>query len=298
MRALNTIFYGALAFLALGLPLWVSVAAFFTARSAGAVHPLRAAAVAGLVLLAALPIWLVGQALTASARYKKAAKPQAAAGNNAAPPLPGSEYSQLIDIWKKSVEVQQHFNELELQIRNFAVTLLVAVLGATAFALKEHYVITVFNINMSLAAGVCLAGIPGWLGFYFMDRHWYHRLLVGSVKQTVVIENRLKDTIPEIGLSKAIGDASPWNLGPFEIHSSEKIDIFYSVGLSVFIALTCLLLLLGTGSTEVPKTDAVKDSGFAAPAVVPDVKEPTNKQPTPPNTSANSSRAQKKAGRK
>jgi FMN phosphatase YigB (HAD superfamily) len=43
-----------------------------------------------------------------------------------------------LEAWKKTIDVQQHFNDIELRIRNFAITLLVAVLGATAFAMKEH----------------------------------------------------------------------------------------------------------------------------------------------------------------
>ena len=56
-----------------------------------------------------------------------------------APFLPYSEerMTHVMDAWKMSGDVQQHFNDLELRIRNYGVTLLVAVLCATAFALKE-----------------------------------------------------------------------------------------------------------------------------------------------------------------
>lgn len=160
--------------------------------------------------------------------------------------LPGEEYKQIIDIWKASVEVQQHFNDLELRIRNFAVTLLVGVLGATAFALKEHYVISLFGFTLSLAVGICLAGVPGLMGFYLMDRHWYHRLLLGAVSQTVKIEKKFSEKIPELSLTHAIGGKSPVTWGPFEIHSSEKIDIFYCGGLAILLLLSWLLLLIGT----------------------------------------------------
>jgi FMN phosphatase YigB (HAD superfamily) len=46
--------------------------------------------------------------------------------------------AKVLDLWKKTVDVQQHFNDLELRIRNYAVTLLVAVLGASAFAVTAR----------------------------------------------------------------------------------------------------------------------------------------------------------------
>jgi len=225
-------------------PIWLPTIAYLIARSVGAKSPGLIGVFVGIGLVCILPVWLLGNALYISYRHKK--EPKASSGNDEAGPraLPGPEYAQLIDIWKASVEVQQHFNDLELRIRNFAVTLLVGILGATAFALKEHYIVSVLNFKLSLAVAVCIAGIPGWLGFYFMDRHWYHRLLIGSVKQTVHIEDYLRSSVPEVGLSKAIGKESPTAWGPFEIHSSEKIDLFYSVGLAILTVLAGALLLI------------------------------------------------------
>jgi hypothetical protein len=151
---------------------------------------------------------------------------------------------QIIDIWKTSIDVQQHFNDLELRIRNFAVTLLVTVIGATAFSLKERYVVSMGGINFPLAAAILCAGMVGWFAFYFMDKHWYHRLLLGSVKHTVKIEKERAATKSELGLSQSIGRESPWPLwGIFNIHSSEKITLFYAAGFSVLAILTLMVLI-------------------------------------------------------
>jgi phosphoglycolate phosphatase-like HAD superfamily hydrolase len=74
------------------------------------------------------------------------------------PPPPDQRIPQLIDVWNKIVGVQQHFNDMEMRIRNYCIT----VVGAIA-----------------LSVG---------MAFWFMDRHWYHRLLIGSVKQGAVVE--------------------------------------------------------------------------------------------------------------
>jgi hypothetical protein len=170
---------------------------------------------------------------------------------------------QIVDIWKTSIDVQQHFNDLELRIRNFAVTLLVAIVGAMAFSLKERYVVSIGGISFPLAAAVLCAGIIGWLAFYFMDMHWYHRLLLGSVNHSVAIEKDRAVTMPELGLSRAIGKESPWSLwGRFNIHSSEKITLFYAAGLAVLSILT-LMVLIATPST--PQEPPAAPAFAAAP---------------------------------
>lgn len=56
------------------------------------------------------------------------------------PPLgPGQ-----IEIWKKIVEVQQHFDDLELRIRNFALIVTGAFLGLGGYAIKDGGIINAF----------------------------------------------------------------------------------------------------------------------------------------------------------
>jgi hypothetical protein len=47
---------------------------------------------------------------------------------------------------------------------------------------------------------VPLFGIFGAYLFYFIDRYWYHRLLVGSVKHAIEIEKKYKNEMPELSL--------------------------------------------------------------------------------------------------
>jgi hypothetical protein len=113
-----------------------------------------------------------------------------------------------VDIWKKTVEVQQHFNDLELRIRNFALTLLVGILGGTAFAIQQGFYVPAGPYRVSLATLLLLVGFVSWLGFYVLDRHWYHRLLVGSVEHGQRVEAAFANTLPELGLAHAISQAS------------------------------------------------------------------------------------------
>lgn len=142
-----------------------------------------------------------------------------------------------VDAWKKAIEVQQHFNTLELSIRNYAITLLVGALGAAGLAMNYNTRIPLFGTHYLLAPFFLIAGVVGWLAFYLMDRFWYHPLLKGAVAQARSIEDRLKGILPSITLSTAISDASPTALGPIRIHSQTKMSIFY-------LAVTVMLLLL------------------------------------------------------
>jgi hypothetical protein len=142
-----------------------------------------------------------------------------------------------------------HFNQIELQIRNYAVTLLVAVIGASAYALKEHLEARLFEHIFSMALVILPAGILGWSAFYFMDRHWYHRLLMGSVFHTIKIE---KAVGPELQLGVAIGKESPIPVLGKKVHSTQKIDLFYAAGLTFLIVLTGFVLFQDAGFTPTP----------------------------------------------
>ncbi len=155
-----------------------------------------------------------------------------------------SRLKYTFEAWKTSIEVQQHFNSLEMQIRNFAVTVLTAVLGAAAFTLKEPVTIAVYGYELSSTVVLLVGGLIGWLSFYLMDRFWYHRLLKGAVRQAQILEKALQDKVPGIGLSAAIGAASVVKVGDVELHSDGKLDLFY-LGVSlILIALIVFAVLM------------------------------------------------------
>jgi hypothetical protein len=154
--------------------------------------------------------------------------------------------THMLEAWKTSIEVQQHFNTLEMQIRNFAITVLTAVLGAAALSLGSEYRARMWlgRFEVPLASLIFFAGLVAWGAFYFMDRFWYHRLLRGAVSHAQAIEKALEKDLPGIGLSSAIAQASPVGFGRkkrWAIHSSGRLDIFYG-----FIAGIVLVLLVAS----------------------------------------------------
>jgi len=132
----------------------------------------------------------------------------------------------VIEAWNTTVQVQKHFNELQLKQRNFAITLFVAISGAAGYAFKEHIMIVLFDMKFAASALITMSGLVLLIALYTMD-YGYHRLLIAAVKHGMMIENLYKDSNPELGLATCIKDGSPfriipWWLKPWSFFSSGK----------------------------------------------------------------------------
>ena len=146
----------------------------------------------------------------------------------AAPPLGAGQ----IEIWKKIVDVQQHFNDLELRIRNFALIVTGAFLGLGGYAIKDAGVVKLLGLEVSIAGLVVVSAIFPLAAFYFMDRLWYHRLLDGSVYAGIEAESALKDLGYKVDLGSKIKQHSPFKLVLTKktmIRSATKMDLFYAI---------------------------------------------------------------------
>lgn len=169
----------------------------------------------------------------------------------------------IIDVWKTIIGVQQHFNDISLRIRGLFITLILALFAAIGFLADKDLKFSFRDYTVHCVLLVPLGGVIGGLLFYFIDRYWYHRLLVGSVKQGMTIETKYRFEIPEIALTDAIGANSPiklkrwmtqilarwivtdeayWNTG--QVHSTAKIELFYKPIIWIF-AFAFLAMLLG-----------------------------------------------------
>lgn len=146
------------------------------------------------------------------------------------PPPPPFGSGQ-IEIWKKIVDVQQHFNDLELRIRNFALIVTGAFLGLGGYAIKDAGVVKLFGLEVSIAGLVVVSAIFPLAAFYFMDRLWYHRLLDGSIYAGIDAETALKDLGYKVDLGSRIKEHSPFTLWFTKrpIRSATKMDLFYSI---------------------------------------------------------------------
>jgi hypothetical protein len=164
----------------------------------------------------------------------------------------------LLDIWKTTVEVQQHFNTLELQIRSYAVTLTAALLALGGYAIKENSLFSIFGLDISVSSLIIIASVIPIASFYFMDKYWYHRLLEGAVKAGAKAESELAAKGYAVSLGLEISAASPV-INPIygkridgtifcvfpkrRMHSKHKMDVFYGVLIFGLVLMSVLLSL-------------------------------------------------------
>lgn len=143
----------------------------------------------------------------------------------------GEVITNQVEVWKSIIDVQKHFNDIELRVRSLALTVLTATLGATGFALKDGVSVQIGRLSIPLASVLLIAGAVVWAAFYMMDQVWYHRLLIGAVKQAEWIEEALGDSVPGIGLTLKVSAESKYRfrfLGRnCEWRSTDKIKAFY-----------------------------------------------------------------------
>lgn len=151
-----------------------------------------------------------------------------------------------LEAWKTTVGVQEHFNTIEMQIRNLAVTVLTAAIAAAAIVSGRAVNAAdqpLLGGGLSAADAIIAGALLAWVAFYFMDRWWYHRLLKAAVKKGEALEKLVADTEfgDVLGLAGGISEASPLKFLKWKIHSEQKIDIFYALVAVVLVLLVWLV---------------------------------------------------------
>ena len=155
-----------------------------------------------------------------------------------------SDIGPQVEIWKKIVDVQQHFNDLELRIRNFALIVTGAFIGLGGYAIKDGGFAELFGTRVSVAGLVVFCSLLPLVAFYHMDRLWYHRLLDGSVKAAGPVEARLRELGLTVDLAAEITKASPFEIRGRKFHSKHKMDWFYRI-IAFGIFLLSVILAFG-----------------------------------------------------
>jgi len=115
---------------------------------------------------------------------------------------------EAIDIWKKTIETQMHFNEMSTKSRQLGLTLVVAALGLSAVLIgRGDYFSVVFHIcsipvRLHVVVLVLLASALGMFGVKSLDLGVYHQMLRGAVKFGEEFEKA--NLVGIIGVSKCM----------------------------------------------------------------------------------------------
>lgn len=157
------------------------------------------------------------------------------------PPLDPKERAELyLEMWKQTVQVQMHFNDIEMKVRTAAITVLTFVLGGASLALREGTRVELIWVRPPLATVTLFLGLVLWGAFYFVDQWWYHRLLIGSVVHGDALEEELRQALPKAGLTRQISESSPkeyrilWGKKR-KMHSTHKMKVFYGIVASLML---------------------------------------------------------------
>lgn len=175
-----------------------------------------------------------------------------------------------IEVWKKVVQTQEHFNEICMKVRTLYATVIAVILSVYGAFLKEGgAAMHVSLVAIDPIVPISLALVLVTYLFYFADRYWYHQLLLGSVAQGAFIEKRWGGIIPELRMGAQITAKSAIDIShrPLvaslarlvvtderlqtnkKLHSDAKIEVFYKpIGL---LALVVFLLSFAFGGVRV-----------------------------------------------
>ncbi|MEO9623534.1 MAG: hypothetical protein ABJF09_01465 [Qipengyuania citrea] len=182
-----------------------------------------------------------------------------------APKNDNSNRNAAISIWTKTVQTQEHFNEIGMKVRTMYATVLAGIISLYGIFVENASDIRISKITIDAIVPICIAVIVASTLLYFVDRYWYHRLLMGAVKQGSFIEERWKDYLPEMGMGSQISSESPVDLSDKKfikavaklvvkdkkfhetdkLHSDGKIEIFYKPIRLIAIVLLALSCVFG-----------------------------------------------------
>jgi FMN phosphatase YigB (HAD superfamily) len=172
-----------------------------------------------------------------------------------------------LDLWKETIGVQMHFNDIGWRIRALGLTVLTFTLAAIGFVYINTGSANLFGVAVSPAIVVPFLGAVLWLAFWFTDRGWFHKLLIGSVLEGADLERLLTAHGIRSNLGGYISAQSPIKFNrwrshvdklakaprvqrafrgePMQWHSSLKLNMFYWIGFALLAAAALAIVLNG-----------------------------------------------------
>lgn len=183
--------------------------------------------------------------------------------------------SLLIEYWKQTSNVQQHFNDVSMKLRNFAVVVFSGFLTGVGLAIHKNVSMSIIGYDISAGVLFAIAGLIATQLIHFMDTYWYHVFLKGAVSTSSSIEREIKEILDIEELTEGISSSSQkveiaslfgflhlplgWNplfsifiiIRKVEADSTKRHKIFYRWLLLTFIAIG-----IGTIFTH-PENEAV-----------------------------------------
>lgn len=184
-----------------------------------------------------------------------------------------------LQLWQEAIQVQMHFNDIGWRIRALALTVLTFTLGAIGYAYINLAPAHIWAWEVSPAILLPFVGAGLWCAFWFADRGWFHKLLVGSVKEGAAQEKILNAQGIPTNLGRQITEASPIRFKRWkrqgqlvQWHSSLKLNLFYVIGLILLGVMTAAIAVYGPPAVpekQVPEPPIVNNNITVIPPAMP-----------------------------
>lgn len=148
--------------------------------------------------------------------------------------------NHLIKVWEKVIDLQMHFNEMCMNLRRTAISVLGIMLAAGALSFRFGGVIEIGSNKISVAFVFVLIALLVWISFYVMDRFWYHQLLRSTVSYAESLQSvaNTHGLTFELDISKKIREENQQSL---KQSGRAKINWFYGLIAFALIIAACLL---------------------------------------------------------
>lgn len=220
--------------------------------------------------------------------------------------LTDAEKDRYVEIWKKAVETQMHFNDMSGKSRQLGLTFVAASLGVAVVMLArgDDFAISVGQWKIHVGVLLIIAGLLALRGVRDLDLNVYHRMLRGAVTFGEDFERNYLQSIfnLEKGMTGAIshfsrfddakveGGASKYTyLGSRKVTAEQKIKRFYSF-CTGFLAIAALALFITNNYTRlVPLLPACSFQASGSASTNP--QQPTSDKPPSPSVPSNPAQA-------
>lgn len=177
-----------------------------------------------------------------------------------------ADKDRYIEIWKKVVETQMHFNEMSVKSRQLGLTFVAASLGLAVvmIARGDDFSLHVLGWEIHVGVLIMLAGLLALWSVRQLDLNVYHRMLRGAVTFGEDFEKNYMSTIfhLEKGMTQAISHFSRYNdatveikgdgykyLGQEKKSAEKKIRRFYNIAI-ISITMSAFILFLVTNFSQ------------------------------------------------
>ena len=143
-----------------------------------------------------------------------------------------------VEYWKQIAAIQIHFNDMCIRTRWLCLTGIATLLGAAAIAEKEAIAFKLpFDYSISLPSVLLLISLLVLAALWFLDLHYYYRMLLASVEYAENFEGQM---LPDLGIEgKGISNYISQNV-------SRRRAWFVSRAFYILVLVTLLIFLFGS----------------------------------------------------